>query len=333
MEGELLQAGERLVIRSEPSWLDGVLWEAVGEPWLPISDGHVDVDVLVERDTSAFPVSGWERVTRGAHRRGTACVLENACGSGFDLLVAAEPAARAERHGRLRVVARWRPPRRERLAALVLRSRFHLLVRAVLLQYPPLWNAGRRGRVPLHAAAVEIGTSVPLLVGPGGIGRSTVLLAAARAGGRACSDNVVAGDAHRMFGLVEPMRVEGGGGRRMAHGRRERALPGRTSDLEPDRIVVLRRSNSAEPRVEQIGAAHAARALTAGTYMAGELRRYWGFASTLALGTGIGPAHPPIADTAAAIAARLPAVEITLTSRPTREVTGMLVAPTEATHV
>jgi hypothetical protein len=42
--------------------------------------------------------------------------------------------------------------------------------------------------------------------------------------------------------------------------------------------------------------------------MAGELRRYWGLAATLAAGTEIGPAHPPVADIAAAYAARLPSV-------------------------
>ena len=38
----------------------------------------------------------------------------------------------------------------------------------------------------------------------------------------------------------------------------------------------------------------AARALVAGTYMAGELRRFWPFAATLALATGIGPVHPDV---------------------------------------
>ena len=32
--------------------------------------------------------------------------------------------------------------------------------------------------------------------------------------------------------------------------------------------------------------------------MAGELRRYWAFAATLALGTGLGGSHPPVEDVA-----------------------------------
>jgi hypothetical protein len=54
----------------------------------------------------------------------------------------------------------------------------------------------------------------------------------------------------------------------------------------------------------------AARTVVAGTYAAGELRRYWAFAATLALATGRGDAHPRIGETARAIAARLPCVRV-----------------------
>jgi hypothetical protein len=40
--------------------------------------------------------------------------------------------------------------------------------------------------------------------------------------------------------------------------------------------------------------------------MAGELRRYWAFAATLAAGTEIGPEHPPVTSVASAFAAQLP---------------------------
>jgi hypothetical protein len=46
--------------------------------------------------------------------------------------------------------------------------------------------------------------------------------------------------------------------------------------------------------------------------MAGELRRFWAFAATLAAGTGAGPAHPQVLDVAAAFAARLPCARLTL---------------------
>ncbi|NMH96647.1 hypothetical protein [Pseudonocardia acidicola] len=325
MDGELIQAGERLVVHAQPRWLDEVLAEAAGDAWRAPSGRPADVEVLVEPHSAGFDVRGWEPLTRGAYRRGNRCVVQNACGAGFDLHVD------ALHSGALQVVARWRPPRRERLAALLLRARFHLLARAVLVQYPALWQAGRRGRVPLHAAAVAIDGGVPLLAGPGGVGRSTVLLAAAQAGGRACSDNLVAGDVERVHGLVEPMRVEGGAGRRMAHGRRERPLPGRVDELAPDRIVVLRRGGGPRPTVAGLDPGRAAAVLTGGTYMAGELRRYWALAATLAMGTGMGPVHPPVADVARALAARLPATEITLAGRPTPDLAGLLTGRPTAT--
>jgi hypothetical protein len=86
--------------------------------------------------------------------------------------------------------------------------------------------------------------------------------------------------------------------------------------LAPDRVVVLRRGSGATASVGPCDPEEASRSLITGTYMAQELRRYWAFASTLAAGTGIGPAHPPVARVAAAFAERLPATRIILPSRP-----------------
>ena len=72
--------------------------------------------------------------------------------------------------------------------------------------------------------------------------------------------------------------------------------------------MVLERGPGTE--VTAIGPDEATRALVAGTYAAGELRRYWAFAATLALGTGVGPAHPPIGEVAAGYARRLPCVRV-----------------------
>ena len=44
--------------------------------------------------------------------------------------------------------------------------------------------------------------------------------------------------------------------------------------------------------------------------MAGELRRFWGLAAALAAASGVGPVHPPVATTAAALADRLPCFEL-----------------------
>lgn len=324
MEAELVQAGERLVVRSSVAWVSDVFSEAGGSAWQAVRGHPADVELVVERSTTPFGLAGWEPLTRGAYRRSGQCVVRNACGSGFDLLVDADA---PEAGGQVRVVARWCPPRRERVATLLLRARFLLLTRAVLMQYPALWRAGLRGRVPLHASAVAFAGRVPLLVGPGGCGRTTMLLAAAARGGRACSDNLVAGDERGVHGVVEPVRADGGSGRRMTHGRREQQLPGRVSDLVPDRIVVLRRGVGSEVTAVAVPPDRAARVLTAGTFMAGELRRYWPFAATLALGTGLGPAHPPVAGVAEALAARLPATEVTLATRRTGDPSDVLSQP------
>ena len=60
----------------------------------------------------------------------------------------------------------------------------------------------------------------------------------------------------------------------------------------------------------------AAHHLTAGTYMAGELRRYWAFAATLALGAGIGGSHPPIQDIAQQLSTSLPCLRVSLGDSP-----------------
>lgn len=323
MHATLMQAGQRLVIECELAWLAGLLDEACGEALRPWQGEEPDVRLSISSKHRPFNTTGWEPLTRGAWRRERAVVMTNACGSGFDLRIkiAASDAVHVE--------ARFHPPARERVAAYALQSRFHLLTRAVLLQYPALWAAGRDGAIPLHAAAVTVDGRVTLLAGPGGVGRSTVLMRALSAGERACSDNLCATDGTRTFGVVEPVRMAGAGGRRMPHGRGETSLPSRVDVLSPDRIVVLRRHVGGTAAARAISPARAAEVLTAGTYMAGELRRYWAFAATLALGTGVGPMHPPIAEVAQRMAARLPAIELTLGAPPAPDLASLMLEANE----
>jgi hypothetical protein len=116
--------------------------------------------------------------------------------------------------------------------------------------------------------------------------------------------------------MVEPLRVEGGSGRRMPHGRRETALSGRAPALVPDLLIALERGSASRPALEPCSDATAARSLVTSTYMAGELRRYWAFAATLSSGTGVGPAHPPIEDVARRFAADLPCFRLVLGRTP-----------------
>jgi len=262
----------------------------------------------VEADPQPFDTAGWEPLTRGAWRRGAEVVLENVATSGFDLHLRADgpPSFRF----------RWRPPLRDHLASIVARARFRLLVRAALVQYPALWLAGLAGRAPLHAASCTAGGATPLLAGPSGVGKSTLLARELSFGGLFASDNVCVSDGHTVWGLTEPMRLESERGPRTTHGRVEVAPRGRVAALVPDRLVVVRRGLDASARRRQCSPAAAARSLVTGTYMAGELRRYWPLAACLAAATGMGPAAPRIEAVAKRLAARLPCLELTLPSRP-----------------
>lgn len=301
-------AGELLAVEAEPAWARRLVARALGLP----ADGAADtadtpgrmptVRLRIEAGTRPFARHGLRPVTRGAYSDGAQTLLLDAGGSGFDLLV---------RTGdELDVTARYRPSAPVRAANRALPRRFGLLAGQVLVHYPVLWRAGWRGRVPLHASVLHTGYGTPLLAGPGGVGKSTVLLAALAAGGRATADNLCCADGTRCHGLVEPLRTDAAGARgaRTSHGRVEVALAAREPVLEPDRLVVLERGERTEVAVADPD--DAARALVAGTYAAGELRRYWALAATLALATGRGPAHPAVAAVADGYARRLPCLRV-----------------------
>lgn len=305
MRATLRTAGEDLHIESSLPWVARCIEEgSAGE----LGDGGAaDASILVhvESEARAFDTRGWDFLTRGAWRRDGEVVIENACTSGFDVRVECSR-LRAE------FTYRWRPPRRERVAARVLRSRFHLLARAVLIQYPALWWAGMRGRAPLHVSACAVPAGTPLLSGASGVGRSTLVVEQLRRGGLVTGDNLAVADGMTVWGLVEPLRIEGGDGRRMPHGRRESPLVERADALRPDRIILLERGRSDAPVLRRCDAERAARSLIESTYMAGELRRFWDFAAILAAGTGLGPPHPPVTDVARAFAAGLPSFSLAL---------------------
>jgi hypothetical protein len=300
--------GLTLAIESAPSRVATLLAELfAGEP--EVHATAPDVSLRVEDTRAAFPVAGWSPLTRGAWVDQGRVVVEDAGSSGFDVLV--EPGATT-----LRVVARERPRPSTRALNAVLPARHHLLVRAVLLQYPALWWAGVRGQVPLHASALFVNGAGTVLAGPGGMGKSTLLRTELDAGETAVSDNLCVSDGTVVHGLVEPLRTEGGSGRRMPHGRREAAWPRRAAALTADRVLVVRRGEQPHVKVAALAPAEAARVLEAGTYAAGELRRYWALAATLALGTGLGPAHPPIGAVAEELCSRVPCAEVVLPARP-----------------
>jgi hypothetical protein len=332
MRASLRTAGVRVELNSAHRWLTDVLGEATAGELSPDDGAGPDVRVVVENSPAAFDTRGWDVLTRGAWRRPGQVIVHDACTSGVDLRVTAAGPT-------LQVTARWRPPLVSRAASAMLRARARLLVRAVLIHYPALWWSQQHGRAPLHASVCSLGLPlanpaadcgrIVLLAGPGGVGKSTLVNAELTMGALATCDNLCVSDGRTAWGLVEPLRVQPGEvgtgrGRRMPHGRRETSWPRRADSMTPDCLVVLRRGHQLQPAIEACPPAEAARHLAAGTYMAGELRRYWAFAATLALGTGVGDAHPDISAVTSALTARLPCILLTLGGRPGLPLSGLL---------
>ena len=310
-------AGERLAIECELPWVADMLAEGAAGQLVSGPAASPSVRVRVEAGRRPFSTRRWQRLGRGAWRRDGEVLVESACTTGFDLHLRCTP-EQAD------FAFRWRPPARELAAAVALRSRFRLLARAVLMQYPVLWWAGTRGRAPLHASACASAHHTPLLTAAGGVGRTTLVLQEVREGAQATGDNIAVADGTSAWGMVEPLRIAGGSGRRMPHGRREVPLLGRAPELVPDRLIVLERGEADRPALTSCTREAAAGALVTSTYMAGELRRYWDFAATLTAGTGIGPPHPPVAEVAQAFAAGLPCHTLILGRTPGPGLTRLL---------
>lgn len=281
----------------------------------PVSS--VDIHVRLEVGSGPFPVDGMDPLTRGAWVGGERVVMEDACASGLDirLTIGADSLA---------VEARPRPRPSQRGLALLAPARTQLLWRAAILQYPVLWWTGVKGGVPMHVSALSVDGEGVVLAGPGGVGKSTLLADATSAGSKAVSDNLCVCFGSTLYGVLEPLRTAGGTGRRMPHGRRETAWVARLEHLVAARILVLRRGSETEVDMVPIPSGEAARVIAAGTYAAGELRRYWAFASTLALGTGLGPAHPPVVGSAGDLAHGIPCSQVQLPATPGAHLTDLI---------
>jgi hypothetical protein len=301
-------AGEIVAIDSELDWVTALLAQGIEEA-LSRRAISATMTIQVEASSRPFSVAGLAPLTRKAWSRTDEVVVRDACGSGFDVHLGFAG-------GRPELTCRWRPRATRIGARYLLPSRFLLLAREVLIQYPLLWWASVRGRAPLHAIACTAGNGVALLAGPGGVGKSTLLQLELADGGRATSDNLCVADGRSVWGLVEPMRTAGAQGRRTTHGRVEAPLIGRVAQLVPDQIVIIRRGEAVAPLLISCDPEAAVRSLVTGTYVAGELGRFWSYAATLAAGTGIGPSHPLVVETARAFASRLNCFELILPARP-----------------
>ncbi len=312
----IVSAGEYLEISSHHAWIGQVLEEGAGGQLSSEAESDVTVQIEVESSPQPFDTSGWEVLTRDSWRHQEQVMIANACSSGLDLLM--KPVGQ-----HLEVIARWRPNLKVRGAAALLRSRAHLLIRSVLLHFPALWWSQQRGRAPLHASVCTVGQAGPtvLIAGPGGIGKSTLIQTQLARGGRSTSDNLCVSDGFTAWGVLEPRRIPStlngsAGGRRMPYGRKEAEWSNRVDYLSPDLLLVLRRDGSTATGAKPCDPRDAARFLTAGTYMAGELRRYWSFCATISLGMGLGEIHPAIERVSQAISSRIPCVDLVLGTGP-----------------
>jgi hypothetical protein len=266
---------------------------------------------VVEGRRHRFSTAGMTPLTRGVWYAPDTVVMDSVGGSGFSQVWRCA-------EGRLEVRARWTPSLLER-GATVLSSRSNALRAQVLVHYPALWWAGTRGYAPLHVSVVEIDGVVVVLAGPGGVGKSTLVAHALALGARAACDNVAVCDGEVAQGLREPLRlaVADAGptyGARTTHGRREVHWDGRVASLCPDLVLVVRRGNG--PFVRPLEPQEARRALVAGTYAAGELRRFWVLTALLGLATGLGPVHPRVDEVAHRLTTRLPCYELVLGQAP-----------------
>lgn len=311
MKVRMRSAGLVVEVDAYGPWADLAREACAGQELAGAGAASPDVRVRVARHDSRppSPRAALRPLTRGAWSDGTTVVMADACSSGLDLELSPQG-------DHLQVVVFPRPTWRHHLLGLAAPDRRVLLHRAAVLQYPALWWAGVRGHVPLHTSAATVGSSALVFAGPGGVGKSTLLATVDAAGGVPVSDNLCVTDGRTVHGVLEPPRRDEGTGRRMPHGRREGIWSGLAESVEPTAIIVLRRGQQAEAVMHSIPPAAAARELVGGTYSAGELRRYWTFAATAALGTGLGPVHPPVAAVCDELASSARAFELHLPPTP-----------------
>ncbi len=324
-------AGAVVTVESSvPGVLAAVRETTAGTEHLP-TPSEPDVHVIVEGRGPRPRTRDLVPVTRGVgYGANGEVVLDSAGGSGF-------AQAWSTAGDRVTVRSWWDPSTAESAASRALSSRFRALRAQVLLHYPALWWAALRGLAPLHVSVVELDGVAVLLAGPGGVGKSSLVSRELEAGASAACDNLAASDGATTFGVLEPLRLPAGTGRssgaRAAHGRRESPWQGHVPHLSPDLVVVVRRGEAEEARVRPVSGDTAVRALVAGTFAAGELRRFWPLCAVLGLATGRGPVLPPVEPVARALTDRLPCYELELGREPGRSLYSMLSDQVAAAYV
>jgi len=184
---------------------------------------------------------------------------------------------------------------RRRMTAL--RQRRFTTLLYYLVYYPSWWWLEQTQNLhPIHAAGVCIDSSVVLLGGASGVGKSTLAVAlASGAGGRLLSDSFVMHNGADIVGVREPVLLDAWSRRWLgerARGLREiewrYCLNRRGFQLPPEHLAERGRCGllvfprrAAERYVRPISAAEAHQRLSAADLIINDLRRYWAFAATV----------------------------------------------------
>ena len=317
-DGVVLEsAGQRLAVHDPRGSFAAAITAAAGMTYAEPQPGPGLPDIVehFEPGRRGFPTDRMNPVTRGvwADDAGNT-VVQSVGGSGFSQHWSAEA-------DHLRVRTRWAPSAMESAASSLLRARFDALRAQVLLHYPVLWWASVKGMAPLHVSVLELDGINVLLAGPGGVGKSSLVARELSVGASAVCDNLAVSEGRTMYGVREALRVPremtaDAGGKRTTHGRREQRWHGRVASLRPDVVVAVSRGPRPRATVEAIAPEEARRALVAGTFGAGELRRFWSLAAMLSLGTRRGPAVAPVEEVARSLTDRLPCYRLDLGAHP-----------------
>ena len=113
--------------------------------------------------------------------------------------------------GLLSLTASLTRNRQEQVARRLRPARLPQQLLYLLGIYPAAWVARRRsGAVLVHASAIELDGRGLLMVGPGGVGKSSLAAAARSLGVRLISDNLVLATEQEVRGWREPVRLSRG---------------------------------------------------------------------------------------------------------------------------
>jgi hypothetical protein len=260
----------------------GPATEALSGYLSPLQDAAPDIEVNWASIRLRRPTRTVARNLEVATEGPATLLWRSAAGFPVDLLATWED-------GHLSLTASLTRNRQEQVLRRLRPARLPQQLLYLLGIYPAAWVARRRsGAVLVHASAIELDGRGLLMVGPGGVGKSSLAAAALALGGRLISDNLVLATEHEVRGWREPVRLSPGAdvaglvdvGGNGWHGRRDHALATErwTASTVPALVLAPSLADRTSVHPEQDAGAWASRILSLGS-LAGELTRWPAFAA------------------------------------------------------